>query len=228
MPVISFANPKGGSGKTTTALILATQLAERGAQITIIDADPERWISQWGKLGGRPENIEIISEVSEDGIVELIDEAAARSQFVIVDLEGTASLMVANAVGMSDLVVVPLQGSSMDARGGAKTIKLIRNQARMARREIPYAVVLTRTSAAVMSRALRNVREQLLQNGIEMFETPIVERAAYRDMFDYGGGLGALDPNQVSNVERAVANAGEFAGEVLARLKAAQPAAKAV
>ena len=39
MPVISFANPKGGAGKTTTALVLATQLASRGAQVLIIDAD---------------------------------------------------------------------------------------------------------------------------------------------------------------------------------------------
>ena len=47
--------------------------------------------------------------------------------FVIVDLEGTASLMVSNAIGMSDLVIIPIQGSSMDAKGGAKTIRLIRN-----------------------------------------------------------------------------------------------------
>lgn len=228
MPVISFANPKGGAGKTTTALLLATQLAERGAQVCIIDADPERWISQWGRMPGKPENVEIIGDVTEDSIVDQIDEAATRSQFVVVDLEGTASLMVANAIGMSDLVLVPIQGSSMDARGGAKTIKLIRNQARMARREIPYGVVLTRTSAAVMSRSLRNVREQLQRNGIEMFNTPIVERAAYRDMFDYGGGLASLDPEQVSNVVRAAENAREFAGEVLARLKASQPAVEGV
>jgi chromosome partitioning protein len=43
MPVISFANPKGGAGKTTTALILATELADSGASVSIIDADPERW-----------------------------------------------------------------------------------------------------------------------------------------------------------------------------------------
>ncbi len=42
MPVISFANPKGGAGKTTSALLLATELAARGAAVTIIDADPER------------------------------------------------------------------------------------------------------------------------------------------------------------------------------------------
>lgn len=219
MPVISFANPKGGAGKTTTALILATQLAENGASVTLIDADPERWISQWGALPGKPDSITIIGGVTEESIVDQIEEASARSQFVIVDLEGTASLMVANAIGMSDLVLIPAQGSSMDARGGAKTIRLIANQAKMARRAIPHCVVLTRTSAAVRSRALKNVQEQLEANGIEVCRVPIVERAAYRDLFDYGGTLADLDPAQVSNVEKARINAREFAGEVVARLK---------
>ena len=220
MPVISFANPKGGAGKTTTALLLATELAAQGASVTIIDADPENWISQWGALPGRPDGVDIVRDLTEDTIVEEIDEAAGRSQFVIVDLEGTASLMVANAIGMSDLVVIPIQGSSMDARGGAKTIKLIRNQARMARREIAHAVVLTRTSAAIPTRALKNVRAQLSDAGIEIFRTGIVERAAYRDLFDYGGGLAGLETKQVSNVAKARDNARAFAGEVLARLKA--------
>lgn len=228
MPVISFANPKGGAGKTTTALILAGELAAKGAQVTIIDADPEKWISQWGALDGKPDNITIISDVSEDSIPEQIDEASQQSQFVVVDLEGTASLMVANAIGMSDLVIIPTQGSSMDAKGGAKTIKLIRNQERMARRSIPHAVVLTRTSAAVTSRALRNVKRQLDRAGIDVFLTAIVERAAFRDLFDYGGLLDDLDPVQVSNVEKAKRNAQDFAGEVLSRLKAAQELSEAV
>lgn len=228
MPVISFANPKGGAGKTTTALLLASALASKGAHVTIIDADPEKWISQWGALPGKPENIEIIGDVTEDSIVDQIEAASQRAQFVVVDLEGTASLMVANAIGMSDLVIIPTQGSSMDAKGGAKTIRLIRNQERLARRPIPHAVVLTRTSAAVTSRALRNVQEQLSQAGIEVFATSIVERAAFRDLFDYGGALEALDPGQVSNVEKARINAQEFAGEVLARLKAASQLAEAV
>lgn len=91
-----------------------------------------------------------------------------------------------------------------------------------------FPVVLTRTSAAVTSRALRNVQEQLDQAGIAVFATAIVERAAFRDLFDYGGALEALDPVQVSNVEKARINAQEFAGEVLARLKAANQLAEAV
>lgn len=224
MPVIAFANPKGGAGKTTSALLLASELAGRGASVTIIDADPEKWLSQWAGLPGCPSNVTIISDITEDSIVDQIEAAAAEAQFVVVDLEGTASLMVANAIGMSDLVIIPTQGASMDAKGAAKTIRLIRNQARMARREIAHAVLLTRTSAAVASRSLRNVRAQLDQAEIPVFKTSIVERAAYRDILDYGGLLADLDRSQVSNVDKAVENARAFAGEVVARLKPAQAA----
>jgi chromosome partitioning protein len=226
MPVISFANPKGGAGKTTSALLLASELAGKGVEVAIIDADPERWISQWGRLPGKPDNIRIIADVTEETIVDHIEAAGEGAQFVIVDLEGTASLMVANAIGMSDLVVIPAQGASMDARGAAKTLKLIRNQERMARRPIPHSVLLTRTSAAVASRALRNVRDQLDKAGIDMFTTSIVERAAYRDIFDYGGLLADLEARQVSNVDKAQRNARAFAGEVLAKLKGAATTAK--
>lgn len=221
MPVISFANPKGGAGKTTTALLAATQLAEAGATVAIIDADPERWISQWGALPGKPETIQIISDVTEDTIVDVIEREAAQAQFVIVDLEGTASLMVANAIGMSDFVTIPLQGSSMDAKGGAKVLKLIASQAKLARRTIPHAVVLTRTSAAIRSRSLKNVSAELEDAGIPVFQTAIVERAAYRDLFDFGGTLPALDASQTSNIEKAIENARQFTGELVAKIKEA-------
>ncbi|KQT96107.1 chromosome partitioning protein ParA [Methylobacterium sp. Leaf469] len=226
MPVVAFANPKGGAGKTTSALLLTTELAVKGAAVTVIDADPERWISQWGKLPGKPENVTIISDVTEDTVIDAIEAAERDSQFVIVDLEGTASLMVSNAIGMADLVIIPIQGSSMDARGGAKTLRLLRNQEKMTRRKIAYSVVLTRTSAAVTSRALRDVANQLRDGGVELFSTPIVDRAAYRDLFAFGGTLEGLNPAQVSNVDKAIQNAREFTGEVISKLKAAGAARK--
>ena len=176
-------------------------------------------------VSAKPAAVRIVNDVTEDSIVDVIEDEARRSQFVIVDLEGTASLMVANAIGMSDMVLIPAQGSSMDARGGAKTIRLISNQSRLARRKIPHYVVLTRTSAAVRTRSLRNVQEQLESGGIEMLRTGIVERAAYRDLFDFGGTLSDLDPAQVSNLTKAIENAREFAGEVVTLLKTARETA---
>lgn len=206
MPVISFANPKGGAGKTTTALILASELATRGTKVAIIDADPERWISRWGERDG----IRIISDVTEDTIMDRIDEAASQNQFVIVDLEGTASLMVSHAVAVSDLVMIPMQGSAMDALAGAKALRMIKNQERVAGRKIKHSVVITRASAALTTTKLKEVLAELRGANISVFETRIVERAAFRDLLDGG---------DYNTVEKARENAKEFLGEVIRRLK---------
>ena len=54
MPVITVSSPKGGAGKTTAVTILATILAEQGAAVTVIDADPNKNILDWSKLPGMP------------------------------------------------------------------------------------------------------------------------------------------------------------------------------
>src|SRR5947209_20343101 len=114
MPVISISTPKGGAGKTTAVILLATELAERGARVTIIDADPNKNIVDWSRLPGKPENIAVVDDVTEDTIADEIEAAAGKTAFVIVDLEGTASLMVSYAISMSDFVLIPMQGSQLD------------------------------------------------------------------------------------------------------------------
>ena len=228
MPVISFANPKGGAGKTTTALLLATELAAKGAEVAIIDADKEKWIFQWAQLPGRSPNIKILGEIREnpttkaskekitlrpitdDTIIDDIEEAAKIAQFVIVDLEGDANLMVASAISMSDLVIIPMQGSGMDAKGGAKTVRLIRNQERLAGRRINHAVVFTRTSAIITTRSMRDIEAQLAKGNVDLFTTNIVERAAFRELFSYGGGTANLDPALVRGTDAAKENAQRF------------------
>jgi chromosome partitioning protein len=92
MPVITMASPKGGCGKSTAAVILATQLADSGASVTIIDADPNRPVSRWAARPGKPTNLTLVDEVTEQTIIRAIDDAARKTAFVIVDLEGTASM----------------------------------------------------------------------------------------------------------------------------------------
>ncbi len=57
MPTIVFASPKGGAGKSTAAVLLATELALKGAAVTIIDADPNKPVSEWATREGRPEPV---------------------------------------------------------------------------------------------------------------------------------------------------------------------------
>jgi chromosome partitioning protein len=50
MPTIVFASPKGGVGKSTAAVLLASELAAHGGTVTMIDADPNKPLSQWASL----------------------------------------------------------------------------------------------------------------------------------------------------------------------------------
>src|SRR5262245_30378935 len=124
MPTIVFANPKGGAGKSTSTVILATQLARAGGTVTILDADRNKPIVYWGRLKEIPPKITIEHATSETTILDEIDAAARKTTFVLVDLEGTASMMVGLAISQADLVIIPVQGSMLDAKQGVNAVGL--------------------------------------------------------------------------------------------------------
>lgn len=218
MPVISFVSPKGGAGKSTSALLLATELAQKGAGVTVIDADPLGWISDWAGKPDKPDSLVVVGRPNEETIIDQIEAAQQQSQFVIVDLEGTANMLVAFAISQSDLVVIPTQPSHMDGRGAVQAIKLIKQQEKAMRRKIPFAVLFTRVKAAIRTRTQGDLEKQLHTADIPVFQTQLLEREAYRLLFSYGGALEKL-PTNTYKLNDAVVNARAFAGEVIALIK---------
>lgn len=219
MPTIVFASPKGGVGKSTSAVVLATELAMKGARVTIIDADPNKPVSRWARRPGRPASLDVVAEVSEETIIDQIEDTAGHSSFVIVDLEGTASMMVGYAISRADLVIIPTQGSQLDAAEAVKAIKLVRNMEKArGGRPIPTAILFTRTSAAIRPRTLQAIESELIGSGVHVLSVQMHERDAFRAIFAFGGALSDLDPAQVSNIPMAESNARAFAAEVVALL----------
>ncbi len=219
MPTIVFASPKGGAGKSTSAVLLATELALKGAAVTIIDADPNKPVSQWAKRAGCPENLSVVADISEKTIIDEMEAAAEKTPFVVVDLEGTASMMVAYAISRADLVIIPTQGSQLDAAEATKAIKLIKQQEKAFNKTIPYSILFTRTSSAIRPRTLKHIQDEFRKHGVRSFETQIHEREAYRALFSFGGTLEGLNPAHVSNLNVAIVNARAFAGEVISMIR---------
>ena len=219
MPVIAFASPKGGCGKTTAALLLATELAQKGLGVTVIDADPETYIDSWSKLPDKPEKLHVMKSPTEESIIDDIHKASAQSPFVIIDLEGTANMLVAYAISQSDLVIIPLQPSNLDAKGAAKAIQLVKQQEKAFRRKIPHAILFTRTKAAIKTRSFADIHEQLVRANITLFQTQLMEREVYRSLFSFGGTLESLAANDVYKLNDAIINARSFAGEVYDMVK---------
>jgi chromosome partitioning protein len=219
MPIIVFASPKGGAGKSTSAVVLASELAQKGAGVVVIDADPNRPLSAWARRRSESGNPTVVAGATEETIIDTIEGAAANAPFVVVDLEGTASMTVAYAISRADLVVIPSQGSQLDAAEAAKAVRLIRQQEKAFGRTIPHAVLLTRTSAAIRPRTLQHIRGEFNAHSVPVFRAQMHEREAFRAIFSFGGTLEELDPSQVANLPAAMANARAFAAEVVTMLR---------
>ena len=219
MPTIAFVSPKGGAGKTTSAFLLSTALAKL-YDVTVIDADPNHPIKTWASGGKTPPRLTIVSDVDEDTIIERVEDAAAKTTFVVVDLEGTASKIVVYAISQADFVIIPTQGSQLDANEASRAIRVVLQSAKMTGKTKPYAVLLTRTSPAMRTRGLAHIQNGLIGAGIPVLQTELNERDAFKAIFAFQQTLDGLSAADVPNLDKAKINVWEFVQEVVEHLKA--------
>jgi chromosome partitioning protein len=221
VPTIVFATPKGGAGKSTSAIILGTELVSMGTDVTIIDADPNKPVSRWSNLPGKPANLKVIDDVTERNIIRIIDDEITKAPFVIVDLEGTASRIVTYAMSRADLVIIPTQGSALDAVEAVSALREVKQQEEAFRIKIPAAILFTRTNPAVRGGTLKSIEQEFFQNQVPVFNTPIHDREAYRALFSVGGTLSGFPRTKA--LDASIKNARTFVHEVVEMLKAANP-----
>lgn len=219
MAVVSVMTTKGGAGKTTATLLLGTGLAAMGTKVCLIDADPNQPLVKWAAEAELPDTLSIIGDVTEENIIETIEEQSAKVSFVLVDLEGSANLSTGYAITSSDLILIPLQGSKLDADEAAKTLKFIMRQAKSTNREIPARVFWSRAPAAYQTRSGRDLGTQFEEAGIAFLTTRVVEREAFKGMVNYAATLETLTSEQVPSLDKARTNAANFIVEVVEILK---------
>lgn len=215
MPTIAVASPKGGAGKSTTAVILGTELAHAGVPVTLLDCDPNRSLSLWASRGTLPERITVLSDISESDIIKTIRAHDRDGQIVIVDLEGVASRLMSRAISQADLVITPMRATTLDAMIGSRTIALIQEEEEQLGRAIPFAIVFTMTKA-VRSKQHSGIEASLEGQGVDIIKPELMERAAFSSLFEFGGDLYTM-PAQ-GNIEKAQENAAGFARAVFQRM----------
>jgi chromosome partitioning protein len=215
MPTIVIASPKGGAGKSTTAVILATELAIAGAQLSLLDCDPNGSVTLWSERGSVPDNIQVLSKITEADIVKSIKRLDQDGKIVIIDLEGVASRLVSRAISQADLVITPMRATTLDATIGVRALQLISEEEEALDRSIAHAVVFTMTRA-IQSKQQRGIHLSLTTQGVDVIEPPLMERAAFSALFEFGGNLREMPPQ--GNMEGAIGNAEAFAQAVYKRL----------
>lgn len=215
MPTIVVASPKGGAGKSTTAVLLGTELAHAGAEVVMLDCDPNRSLSLWAGRSPLPSRIQLLGDVTESDIVRTIKQHDQDGQIVLVDLEGVASRLVSRAISQADLVITPMRATTLDATVGVRALQLIAEEEEALDRKISHAVVFTMTKG-VKSRQHSGIEASLAEQGVDLIEPPLMERAAFSALFEFGGDLRTM-PAQ-GNMEAARENAALFAQAVYQRL----------
>lgn len=212
MPIISFASSKGGAGKTTSAIVLATTLARRH-KVVLVDADPAGRLRSWASKAPLPGRLSVQATQGERFIQEELLAAEDQADFVIVDLEGAATRLNAIAISESDLVIVPMGDEQQDAEAAIETLAQVALESQGGRREIPVRVLFARTQAAVKSRLARSLNAQV-RDRVGSFQTELHNRAAISWLHNLGGTLYDMNPEEVTGVARAIANAELFAEEL--------------
>ena len=216
MPIVVAANPKGGSGKTTLMLTLALSYAAQGHKVCVVDADPNQIIAGW--VANRKERSQevpftLAETPTESSLVRVIEDQAARHDLVLIDLEGTASRMTSRAFARAHLVLVPLMPSSVDASLANQAVELIREEGEALQRSIPYRLILSRAPAAVTTRSLNRILENIRDAGLPLLSPGVHERAAFREMFEFAATFEELRQT-TSNLDAAITNAQAVADSV--------------
>jgi chromosome partitioning protein len=211
--IISIASAKGGCAKTTLAILLSAELAlSHGYKVALLDSDLNQHASLFGKKATIPD-LTIIGGIDEDNILKTLRDADEQYHVIIVDLAGGSSTLALMALQRSHLVLVPTQTSLPDTRDALKTVGQINNAQDLARTPIARAIVWTRVTAQFESRENRHVRTSMEGKGIDILQTALMERNAYRSIHITG-----KVPRQSAPKSPAAENVSQLAGEVLTLL----------
>jgi chromosome partitioning protein len=112
----------------------------------------------------------------------------------------------------SNLVLVPVAPTALDAAQAARAVALVQEEEQAIGRPIAVRICFNRTSPQIATRAEKAIVEELRAAGVPVLKTHLNMRAAFASLFAYRCALDELDPALVNGVDKAIENAQAFAG----------------
>jgi chromosome partitioning protein len=127
MRTIAVVSQKGGAGKTTLAVHLASKSAELGKVTLLVDTDPQATASRWAQWRGDQD-----PEVIDCGAPTLLASKLSKAQdlgaeVVVIDTPPHADAMARQAARLADLILVPCRPKAFDLAAIETTAELVRS-----------------------------------------------------------------------------------------------------
>jgi chromosome partitioning protein len=210
MQTITIAARKGGVGKTTLATHLSVIAAGPGRPVLLFDTDPQRSLKWWWDL--RQGDTPALVECDARELAKILP--AARKEgvaFAIVDTPPHAENSIADAMRVSDLVLVPTRPGPFDLAAVATTLDLAQRVGKKPLAIINHAP--PRTGAGEPS-IVAEARETLTRMGATVAASVISQRVAMSHAV-----IGGQTVNEYEPEGRAAAEMLALWHEVQANLK---------
>lgn len=206
--VITVAQQKGGSGKTTLVANLALHYAAAGHSVAVLDTDPQGSLGRWfmarrEKTGGAA-GIEF-GTASAWGVSYECEKLRKTHDLVLIDTPPKIDADLRPALRESDLVLIPVAASHVDLWATESVRELARREDR------PVLAVLNRISARAKLTA--GIREAMDRMELPRAEAALGSRVAYAEAL--GDGSAAFEKARRGP---AAAEIAALADEILAAL----------
>ena len=171
---VTFANVKGGSGKSTLCINMAAILIRAGYSVAILDSDQQKCSQDW--ITGTKDKL-----LSRVEIIDQADFIASENvdvDFLLIDTQGSLTKEMAQFLFQSSLIITPCRVSRDDIVGQG-WIEVFLKQSNQNLKKAPILTVLNGVNKR--SSILSHVIEQLKEDGVQVAETCISQRVCFAE-----------------------------------------------
>jgi chromosome partitioning protein len=175
--IIVVANSKGGVGKSTLSIHLATWLHEQGHRVVFADCDAQHSSSDW--LSETVPDVRALRLDTPDAILDSLPSLAQEADFIVADGPGSNTEISRALLLRADLAIVPCKASMLEVRSLAQATSVLR-QAQEIRGGKPRATIVL-SMVGKNYRLTHDMEDAATALKLPRAKTPIILRQAYAD-----------------------------------------------
>lgn len=176
--IYAIANTKGGTGKTTTAVHLATMLA-RQTPTLLVDGDPQASAASWAawrREAGR-EPSPTTTALTGKAILEEGRSLSSAFTHTVIDVGGRDSAGLRASLLLSQRAIIPVGASNLDAAAMTDLLEIV-ELAKEFNPSLDVRVLLTRIDPRTKDAG--EMLTYLQEQGLNVLHSRVCERVAFR------------------------------------------------
>lgn len=198
--IISVLNQKGGVGKTTLSIHIASTLALAGHSVLLIDADVQRSALDWAASREADPLFSVVG-ISTNTIHKEVKLLEAKYDYIVIDGPPRVYDVAKSTIAASDFVVIPVQPSPYDVWSAKEVVDLI-NEVKSTLsgyKKIHAAFVINRKIPKTIIG--RDVEDAMAQYNLPVLPTNVYQRVVYAETAASGTSAIEDDPNSQAGLE---------------------------